>query len=70
LSRNSWDTNRQTVQRAAAAALGIQVSRPSLVHVQKTWLNTYMGLAMPLMASATATFLFRQFYQTLPNELA
>jgi sn-glycerol 3-phosphate transport system permease protein len=33
-------------------------------------LNTYMGLTIPLMASATATFLFRQFYQTLPEELA
>src|SRR5215813_8769806 len=25
------------------------------------WINTYQGLAVPLMASATATFLFRQF---------
>jgi sn-glycerol 3-phosphate transport system permease protein len=34
------------------------------------WLNTYQGLTIPLMASATATFLFRQFYMTIPNELA
>jgi sn-glycerol 3-phosphate transport system permease protein len=34
------------------------------------WLNTYSGLTIPLMASATATFLFRQFYMTIPNELA
>ena len=34
------------------------------------WINTYQGLAIPLMASATATFLFRQFYLTIPNELA
>jgi sn-glycerol 3-phosphate transport system permease protein len=34
------------------------------------WINTYQGLAIPLMASATATFLFRQFYMTIPNELA
>jgi sn-glycerol 3-phosphate transport system permease protein len=33
------------------------------------WLNTYMGLSVPLMASATATFLFRQFYMTIPDEL-
>jgi sn-glycerol 3-phosphate transport system permease protein len=33
------------------------------------WLNTYAGLTIPLMASATATFLFRQFYLTIPNEL-
>jgi sn-glycerol 3-phosphate transport system permease protein len=34
------------------------------------WLNTYAGLTVPLMASATATFLFRQFYLTVPPELA
>lgn len=34
------------------------------------WINTYAGLTVPLMASATATFLFRQFYLTVPNELA
>ena len=34
------------------------------------WLDTYQGLTIPLMASATATFLFRQFYLTVPNEMA
>ncbi|KTC65990.1 sn-glycerol 3-phosphate transport system permease protein (plasmid) [Legionella adelaidensis] len=33
------------------------------------WLNTYAGLSFPLMASATATFLFRQFFKTVPQEL-
>lgn len=33
-------------------------------------LNSYVGLAMPLIASATATFLFRQFFMTIPDELA
>ena len=33
-------------------------------------LNTYAGLTVPLMASATATFLFRQFFLTVPDELA
>ncbi|KTD21634.1 sn-glycerol 3-phosphate transport system permease protein [Legionella londiniensis] len=33
------------------------------------WLNSYAGLTLPLMASATATFLFRQFFQTVPGEL-
>ncbi len=32
-------------------------------------LNTYAGLTIPLMASATATFLFRQFFMTVPDEL-
>jgi sn-glycerol 3-phosphate transport system permease protein len=33
-------------------------------------LNSYAGLILPLVASATATFLFRQFFLTVPDELA
>jgi sn-glycerol 3-phosphate transport system permease protein len=33
-------------------------------------LNTFSGLTVPLIASATATFLFRQFFMTIPDELA
>ncbi len=32
-------------------------------------LNTYTGLVLPIVASATATFLFRQFFLTVPDEL-
>ena len=32
--------------------------------------DTYAGLTLPLIASATATFLFRQFFLTVPEELA
>ncbi|WP_297113370.1 sn-glycerol-3-phosphate ABC transporter permease UgpE [uncultured Devosia sp.] len=32
-------------------------------------LNSYLGLTIPLIASATATFLFRQFFMTIPDEL-
>jgi sn-glycerol 3-phosphate transport system permease protein len=32
-------------------------------------LNTFAGLTIPLIASATATFLFRQFFLTVPDEL-
>lgn len=32
-------------------------------------IDTYAGLTLPLMASATATFLFRQFFLTIPEEL-
>ncbi|MGH7331328.1 MAG: sn-glycerol-3-phosphate ABC transporter permease UgpE [Candidatus Rokuibacteriota bacterium] len=32
-------------------------------------LNSYLGLTVPLIASATATFLFRQFFLTVPDEL-
>ena len=33
-------------------------------------INSYVGLTLPLIASATATFLFRQFFLTVPDELA
>jgi len=32
-------------------------------------INTYAGLTLPLIASATATFFFRQFFLTVPDEL-
>jgi|TARA_R110001583_G_scaffold178786_2_gene334890 sn-glycerol 3-phosphate transport system permease protein len=32
-------------------------------------LNTYTGLILPLIASATGTFFFRQFYRSVPDEL-
>lgn len=32
-------------------------------------IDTYTGLTLPLIASATATFLFRQFFLTIPDEL-
>ncbi len=32
-------------------------------------LDTYAGLTLPLIASATATLLFRQFFMTIPDEL-
>src|SRR5271165_998639 len=32
-------------------------------------IDTHIGLALPLIASATATLLFRQFFLTIPDEL-
>jgi len=32
-------------------------------------LNSFTGLTLPLLASATGTFLFRQFFKTIPKEL-
>ena len=32
-------------------------------------LNSYLGLSVPLIASATATFMFRQVFLTIPDEL-
>ncbi|PJG86028.1 sn-glycerol-3-phosphate ABC transporter permease UgpE [Conservatibacter flavescens] len=39
------------------------------VVVNLNMINSYAGLTIPLIASATATFLFRQFFVTVPNEL-
>lgn len=48
-----------------SALLGWDVS----FNVKLSLLNSYAGLIIPLIASATATFLFRQFFMTVPNEL-
>ncbi|MDA5557739.1 ABC transporter permease subunit [Shimia sp. MMG029] len=43
---------------------------PSYEIAQKLGLlNTYSGLIVPLIASATATFFFRQFFRSVPEEL-
>jgi sn-glycerol 3-phosphate transport system permease protein len=39
------------------------------VMVDLDLIDTYAGLIVPLIASATATLLFRQFFMTIPNEL-
>jgi sn-glycerol 3-phosphate transport system permease protein len=41
------------------------------VEIALKWglLNSYTGLILPLIATATGTFLYRQFFLTLPDEL-
>ena len=41
------------------------------ITVRLNWslLDSYTGLILPLVASATCTFLFRQFFLTIPEEL-
>ncbi len=41
------------------------------VRVELNWnlLNSYTGLILPLVATATGTFLYRQFFLTIPDEL-
>ncbi|BBK40859.1 sn-glycerol-3-phosphate transport system permease protein UgpE [Allostella vacuolata] len=39
------------------------------IALQWNMVDTYSGLILPLIASATATFLFRQFFLTIPDEL-
>jgi len=42
----------------------------SLVLPEWSLLNSYAGLILPLIATATGTFLYRQFFLTVPEELA
>lgn len=43
---------------------------PSFEVVQKLgMLNSYSGMIVPLLASATGTFFFRQFFKSVPEEL-
>ena len=43
---------------------------PSYEVVQQLgMLNSYSGLIIPLIASATGTFFFRQFFKSIPNEM-
>jgi len=39
------------------------------IDLNLSMLDSYTGLTLPLIASATATFLFRQFFLTVPDEL-
>jgi sn-glycerol 3-phosphate transport system permease protein len=48
---------------ALSSLLGYKIS------LSFSLLDSYAGLTLPLIASATATFLFRQFFISLPEEL-
>jgi sn-glycerol 3-phosphate transport system permease protein len=48
----------------------VRIGPTYAVVAQLGLLDTYTGLTLPLIASATATFLFRQFFLTVPDELA
>ena len=47
------------------------IQQLSGVQVALNWnlLNSYTGLILPLVATATGTFLYRQFFMTIPDEL-
>jgi sn-glycerol 3-phosphate transport system permease protein len=47
------------------------VETVSSVRIALEWnlLNSYTGLILPLIATATGTFLYRQFFMTIPDEL-
>lgn len=54
-----------------ATGLSWLIERVSGVHLALEWglLNSFPGLILPLVATATGTFLYRQFFMTLPDEL-
>ncbi|ACM38615.1 MULTISPECIES: ABC transporter permease subunit [Rhizobium/Agrobacterium group] len=54
----------QPVKSILSTLFGIDIK------IEWNLLNTYAGLTLPLVATATGTFLYRQFFMTLPNELA
>jgi sn-glycerol 3-phosphate transport system permease protein len=49
----------------------VQILSWGNIQVVLNWslLDSYTGLILPLICSATATFLFRQFFLTIPDEL-
>ncbi len=59
--------------QALLDAVGITalVEAVSGVQISLNWnlLNSYTGLILPLVATATGTFLYRQFFMTIPDEL-
>ena len=68
---------RFPLQRIVFGLIFVTLMLPVEVRISPTYevvahlglLNNYLGLSLPLIASATATFLFRQFFLTIPNEL-
>ena len=61
-----------TFEAVANVALPLQwLADVAGIEVTLDWnmMNSYGGLILPLIASATATFLFRQFFLTVPEEL-
>ena len=49
---------------------GTEIALPGFtIDLDFSMLDSYAGLTLPLIASATATFLFRQFFLTVPDEL-
>lgn len=64
-------------RKTAFALIFVTLMLPVEVRILPTYqvvadfgmLNSYAGMIIPLIASATATFLFRQFFLTVPDEL-
>ncbi|MCC7274415.1 MAG: ABC transporter permease subunit [Alphaproteobacteria bacterium] len=55
---------------AEASGLDALLGGRLVARLEWSLLDSYVGLTLPLIASATATFLFRQFFLTVPDDLA
>ena len=58
-------TSAMTVLKSRNGIIKLMNTRVSDLNLT----NSYTGLILPLVASATATFFFRQFYKSIPDEL-
>ena len=61
----NWLVQSLGLERLAGYIAGHSVA----LTLELSFLDSYAGLILPLIASATATFLFRQFFLTIPDEL-
>ena len=59
----------QTILDLTGLTWLIQPSRGIELSLEWNLLNSYTGLILPLVATATGTFLYRQFFLTMPDEL-
>lgn len=59
----------QTLLDLTGITWAIQTLSGVQVHLEWNLLNSYAGLILPLVATATGTFLYRQFFLTIPEEL-
>jgi sn-glycerol 3-phosphate transport system permease protein len=59
----------QTILDLTGITWLVQHATGIAIKLQWGLLNSYTGLILPLIATATGTFLYRQFFLTLPDEL-
>jgi hypothetical protein len=63
-----WPTALRFTYTLHDPKLTMETGRTYQVIVDLNLFNSYLGLSVPLIASATATLLFRQFFLTIPDE--
>ena len=59
----------QTILDAIGLTRLIEILSGVRIAMEWNLLNSYTGLILPLVATATGTFLYRQFFLTIPDEL-